>query len=621
LSSVWFFAEPLAWLAVFSWISWFNGRLILNACCSGFFGPTRIDSESQVGSWPGSALEQLFLNSVTGLAWLIMAATLLAVCGQLNPAAIASSMLIIPLLAALRFRGWLTTPATLEPKTLPLGWWMLVVVFVTTAARVFKPEAGFDALSYHLPYARLFAEAQALVVDESLRYPLNALGFDVLYSVGLLFDGEILARLFHVLASFGILTGVYALTQRFFGPLAAFLAGLFWIMTPLIRMLMVSGYIDIGLSLFIFAAVYGLLLYQSLELKRLLMFSAAMLGVALGIKYLALVTALILVVWVALLSRRLRTVLVYAAVAGLVGCFWYLRSWMIAGNPVHPFAQELFGFWLWTADDLAAQSADLLSVHGVDRTLINFIRMPFDLLHYDDYKHGRLGLPVLAGMLLAWLAIWQRPVLRATGLFVLANLVFWFFTSQLTRYLIPTLPLLLMLTSAYLAMALTWLVKPLRWIWPAIGSRNRRLMSFALITILIISSVSDLREEAGEGKLLVNEAQWQADLARHPEQQLADAARSPRALATMKLGFPKIQYRFSSPLMGDWFGPARMAGFVRKSTSTEALIEAMSALQVNQLLIDASYPYFVALRPLLDDPRFVEVFSNEAGWLYRYIGS
>lgn len=620
MNTLWFFSEPLLWLIFFSLVSGLNGLIILNMLCPGFFRPVASADDRHAERWPGTPLEQLFLISVTGLAWLILTATALAALGGLNPAAILAAVLVLPLLSIVHFRHWLRLRWTDSAFSLPVGWWMLVVVFVATAARIFTPEPGFDALSYHLPYARLFAEAQGLVVDESLRYPLNALGFDLLFSIGLLFEGEILARLFHVLATFWIMTGLYALTQRYFGPLAAFLAGLFWITTPLIRNLMISGYIDIGLALFVFAAIIALLLYQSLVLKRLLIFSAVMLGIALGIKYLALVSAVLLGLWVAVLTRSARSVFTFALLAGLVGCFWYLRSWAIAGNPVHPFAQQWFGFWLWSAEDLAAQSADLLAVHGVERSLPNFLRMPWDLIDYQGYKHGRLGLPALAGMLLAWVAIWQRPVLRATGWLVLANLVFWFFTSQLARYLIPTLPLLLMLTAAYLSQALTWLARPLkRWL-PAIGPGGRRRLSAAMIGLLIITGALDLRERVLEGKVLVNRAQWDSVWHAHPEQQLADAAGSTAARATLKLGFPEIQYRFTSPLVGDWFGPARMVGFVRDSSSTDSLIEAMQALEVDQLLIDASYPTFAMLRPLLDDPRFVEVFANEAGWLYRYIG-
>src|SRR5690606_32191459 len=70
-----------------------------------------------------------------------------------------------------------------QPQVLLL---IMVVLFsfLPEALWVFRPEIESDALSYHLPYAKQFAENQGLLVNTYLRYPLNAFNFDLLYAVG-----------------------------------------------------------------------------------------------------------------------------------------------------------------------------------------------------------------------------------------------------------------------------------------------------------------------------------------------------------------------------------------------------------------------------------------------------
>ena len=132
---------------------------------------------------------------------------------------------------------------------------------------------------------------------------------------------------------------------------------------------------------------------------------------------------------------------------------FYLKNWIVTGNPFYPFFYELFDGLLWDADQARLYDIFIQGL-GMGRSLIDYLLLPWNLSfrarmespHFD----GILGpifflmLPFLIGK-----RRWEIPI-RVLILYSLMTFLFWASSAQQIRYLIPLFALLAIVTGAIL---------------------------------------------------------------------------------------------------------------------------------------------------------------------------
>ncbi len=597
--------EPVLWLLFCAAAFHGLGRFILLVWLS--------DEDSDLSM-------SLFLSSALGCGVFILLMFFLAVIQQINIAIIISILVIsISLLSVYRQRGYLMIYYQQPQVLLLVG--VILFSFLPAAMWVFSPETGADALSYHLPYAKQFAEHQGLMVNPYLRYPLNVLNFDLLYAVGFVLNGEILARLFHVYAAFLMLLGLYELGARAGSALAGALAAFVFIENDLVTNIMVSGYIDLGIAMFAIAALMPLLYRQQPLARQTIILSAIFLGLAIGTKYLGWLYLPILLLILLMQRTKVRLLLLYVFVCLLVAAPWYVRNIWISGNPLHPFLQNWFGYWLWTADDIARQHADLLVRHGIDRSFGNFIKLPWYMTAGIFSKHGNIHVFVAIGTVLAWFCLFSKKH-RLLAIFVVANIVFWFFTSQISRYLLAVIPLLGLITALTLVMAVqaVWVKFNSLWKrnwmfrWP---KKTMLILSILVIALGIRTNIRYFNKLDKYQYIAVNQQTWDNLLLKNPDYQLLHAANQNQAKGTLKFGFVYANYYAEHPIKGDWFGLVNMIEIVHSVNDDKDLVKKMKALNTDHVLVDFSFSFFKQFDDKLkDSPLFYIVAENPKGRLY-----
>ncbi len=135
---------------------------------------------------------------------------------------------------------------------------------------------------------------------------------------------------------------------------------------------------------------------------------------------------------------------------------WYARNWIRTGSPVFPF---YLGIWPAEAAGWDLERSRLyetwFSLYGDTRTVLDYLWAPLRLAvaaqpDQPAYYDGVLGIAfVLALPLLAW-ARWRRRLdapLRLAIVLSACLFVFWLFSSQQLRYLLPALPGLAVATA------------------------------------------------------------------------------------------------------------------------------------------------------------------------------
>ncbi|MGH7197515.1 MAG: ArnT family glycosyltransferase, partial [Candidatus Omnitrophota bacterium] len=221
---------------------------------------------------------------------------------------------------------------------------LAVSILFLSWLQALAPPIGTDALSYHLYHPRQFVLEGRIHAVPFTRESLWPYLTEMLFTLGLVLQGTVLAQLFHW-AFYGLCAGaVYAFTRRFNDERTAQFAGLIFLVTPVAFAQSGHPYVDLSFAFFVFLSVYPLFLRDKLGEPKAALLSGMLCGAALSTKYLALgAAALLCGFWVLTARERARAFFCFLAACGAVAGAWYLRSWIVIGNPVYPFFPKIFG--------------------------------------------------------------------------------------------------------------------------------------------------------------------------------------------------------------------------------------------------------------------------------------
>ncbi len=440
-----------------------------------------IASAAGWGAWPAARLraaaptaaQQICLATLLGLGILSFAALSLGLAGLLRPASawvLLCGGLVLGVAklqaapraarptggAALRRRE--ARPALVLARAL-----LLATLAAPLAAALFGASlptgllwrweaGGYDALEYHLQAPREYYDAGRIVFLPHNVYASFPQQVEMLYLLlmNLLANplrASIAAQLLHALLGV-VAVGSIAAWSKPGWPrtLAAVIAGTI----PWMAYLAALAYVELGLLAFT-AGAAGILLQARTRAGRDVPAAAPIAaglcaGLACGCKYtaLALVAAALALGWMFASrerwTRRLRTAALFLFVSGAAFAPWLVRNAVLAGNPVYPFAYEIFGGRDWSP----AQAAQWHRAHHLpddraslaDRASVAWHelvgggaagalepQMPFGLLLLPiaglgslvALRYRRARLPIVA--LLATLAVWAGAT-RMPGRFL-----------------------------------------------------------------------------------------------------------------------------------------------------------------------------------------------------------
>lgn len=230
-----------------------------------------------------------------------------------------------------------------------------------------------------------------------------------------------------------------------------------------------SGYVDLALSLFVVLAAHSLLNWLWTGSTRSAILLGIFLGAALSIK---LTTVFVIAAFVLIVLLRARqnkdgqagslrsggagrfvlTGFGALLLAGLIASPWYLRTWAETGSPVFPFYMSILpgeapGWDVERSNLFQGMNSQYggVQTHPENYLIaplrISLAAQPEDANLYD----GVIGAMFIIGLPLVLWAAWKRELADGVGsLLIVVGVVylFWLFSSQQLRYLLPIMPLL-----------------------------------------------------------------------------------------------------------------------------------------------------------------------------------
>jgi hypothetical protein len=231
----------------------------------------------------------------------------------------------------------------------------LVLLVASIVILASTPPVSRDALTHHLAMPKLYLKQGAIYEIPYAKWSYYPMNLDLLYMIPLYFGNDIIPKFIHF--AFALLTGwlIFRYLKKRSELPYAILGVVFFLSIPVIVKLSITVYVDLGLIFFSFAALTYLFKWFETDFKlKSLVASAICCGIALGIKYNALISFFLLTLFIVFVYSRLSPsthakqtkALMYGAVFMLIAATvfspWALRNFKWTNNPLYPLYNSWF---------------------------------------------------------------------------------------------------------------------------------------------------------------------------------------------------------------------------------------------------------------------------------------
>ena len=232
--------------------------------------------------------------------------------------------------------------------------WVLLILVVSTlfglARALAPPHGATDPLAYQLALPKLFLLSHHLSFEASITGALYPNNMGMLYLPAIALRNGSLAQLIHWSMGVCCVIALIGFGARYFSWKVGVWSAAIFGCIPIIVFFGPLGYVDVGLCFFQLMAFWALFNWQTERDKRQLLLAAALTGLAMGIKHQGLATIAVggLVIIADGVGNRdwrgmMKSGALFAAVALVVACTWYVRSYVASGgNPIWPLANHIF---------------------------------------------------------------------------------------------------------------------------------------------------------------------------------------------------------------------------------------------------------------------------------------
>lgn len=378
-------------------------------------------------------------------------------------------------------------PQPEEPADHRLPAWGWLITAVPFALLILLggmlPPAEFDVREYHLQVPKEFFQAGRIGLLPHNVYGNMPLGAEMLSLLGMIVTGDwwigalVGKTLIALFAPLGAL-GLFGLGRRSFGATVGALAALLYISVPWIARVSSSGLIDGVVAAYLLGATSVAWLvrapaaheahasHEQPHRLRWLLLAGSLAGAAAACKYPAVLFVVVpLATWVFLGARRpdwrpdWKGLGVLLAAVALGGGLWYGKNLALAGNPVYPLLYGVLGGRDWSPEQDAqwrrahrptdfgpqAAAASLAQV-GWRSPWLSPLIVPLAALSLAGVMRWRGGSAArpAARELVGWLWVYIAFGLAA----------WWLFTHRIDRFLLPLMPLGVLLAAVGAAWAL-----------------------------------------------------------------------------------------------------------------------------------------------------------------------
>lgn len=337
---------------------------------------------------------------------------------------------------------------------------LLLFLFSVTLLLACSPVTDWDGLSYHLAVPKLYLQHGGIYWIPFIHHSNFPFATEMLFAPAVASHAAPAAKVVHWVFFLLASAGAGSVAARLFGRASAIWTALAFALMPVALWEAGAAYIDLSTAAYTLLSVIAFLTALDSDQQKLrwLAISALLAGMAAATKTFSLLWIALMVLWLIRSLWRapglLRAAGLFAGLAGLICIPWYVKSYILTGNPVYPFLYSVFGGKAWGAEGVEMYRVTFQKF-GLGHGPLDFLRLPWDFaVNGGAFIDGGVifgspGVLFVALLPVAALSIKgrARPLALLTGFYLLA----WFILSQQTRYLLPALGLGCVLLGSALA--------------------------------------------------------------------------------------------------------------------------------------------------------------------------
>ncbi|MFN2501693.1 MAG: ArnT family glycosyltransferase [Pyrinomonadaceae bacterium] len=551
----------------------------------------------------------------------------LGLAGAYSPIVAGISVTLGLALAALHFRQVPTS--TSESKSSGAG---SIYSYVLTAAialvvlvaliSALAPPIAKDTLLYHFALPKAFiAQRSNAFIDGNIASYL-ALGTEMHVVWAMLLGGFLSQRAAEAAAGASMFLFFPLVLAAVYGWLCEMNVPRTWALisaaavatVPTAFQVASSGYGDLALTLFVTLAVYALTRWWKEQTTSSLVLMAIFLGAALSIKLTAIFVIAAFALILLLKARgAVNTGKVVATgfstllLAGLIASPWYIRTWSATGSPIFPFYMSILEGKAagWDVERSNLFQAMNSQYGGDAKSVVDYLTAPVHLAITAQPEmprnfDGVMGVAFLIALpILIW-GLWnfELPVEAkiCTGVAAIVFL-FWLFSSQQLRYLLPILPMLSV--AIFLSTASIAQKRPsLRIVWQ---------VSFSAAALVGLStSAAWFMQKAPLRVVLGGETREEyltRNLDYYPFYELLNGESNPDAKVWL-INMRRDTYHLDRPVFSDYlFEDWTLRKMLWESGSAEELRRKAATLGVQYALVRHDFLFDYDRSTLVDDKR------------------
>lgn len=311
-----------------------------------------------------------------------------------------------------------------------------LVSFWLFLSAILLPPRGIDDLTYHLPavFEYIYHQKIFLLPVEyrgHVAFPMNA---ELLFLWPTVFFKNLipigLVQFFYGIYGISV---IYVLSRQLsLKRETSIFIGLIFFFSPVVLTQAGVAYIDLIVSVLFLVSLYFSIRFYSTQISTYLFLAGISIGLILGMKYTMILTAIILqtVIFPKLIRKNSREILIYFLLISIFSCYWYLRNYLVLGNPVFPM--EIF-----------TESREFLSISSLNILyIVNKFKEIFGLFLYDTgigSFHGGYGIIFWGIAIPSWIYFFIKSIMiknrsRSVNIFILLQLL----TGFLFLFLVPS---------------------------------------------------------------------------------------------------------------------------------------------------------------------------------------
>lgn len=320
------------------------------------------------------------------------------------------------------------------------------------------PPVMSDEVAYHMAIPKIFLNHHGITYISFIPYSNWPLETEILFTICLLLSSEILPHLICWAEMIILCLAILIFSKQYFGKSAGIIAISLFASTPMVIHLSGTGLIELPLALYTTLSILAFIKWINQNQPLELYFSSIFGGLAactkLNAALIPFIIGIILTIYLLVLKKQSikQTVFQfgrYGSIAFFIVAPWYIKSWIITGNPFWPFLSEIFGAINW--DSLGNEYLfGFIQLPNLPISIKNWLFAFFELtVHHINYgPYGiflgpfYLSLIPFALFSLAYQKTTSRKILSWLGILFGVFYTSWFFQTHQARFLLPILPIL-----------------------------------------------------------------------------------------------------------------------------------------------------------------------------------